>query len=91
MGQKEFNWLEFLIGNNIAVCCNTKEQAIDFCKKMHERGLKWCMGQSYLKTTYWETYEKETCYTGRGTYSSLEYYKNNNYTVLEWSDYTSNK
>jgi hypothetical protein len=84
----EFNWEEFISSNNIAVHCATEEQATDFCKQMHEHGLKWNTGeQSYLKKTYWKAYRKETCYTGYGTYADLEHYKNNNYTILEWSNY----
>lgn len=38
---KQFNWEEFKDGNNkIAVHCKTEEEAKDFCKQMHEHGLK---------------------------------------------------
>ena len=89
MVQKEFNWEEFLSrNNNIAVHCSTVEQAIDFCKQMHEHGLKWKGGQSYLELTYWRVHKEETVYEGDGSYADLEYYTDNNYIILEWSDYT---
>lgn len=31
------------------VHCKTEEEAKDFCKQMHEHGMKWCNGESYLK------------------------------------------
>ena len=83
----KFNWEEFLSNDKIAVHCSTEEQAKNFCRQMHERGLKWRDGQSYLKNTSWETYKEETAYEGDGCFASLGYYKNNNYTILEWSDY----
>ena len=83
----EFNWEEFISNDKIAVHCKTEEQAKDFCRQMHEHGLEWNFGQSYLQKTYWNIDEDNTCYTGHGTYSSLEYFENNNYTILEWSDY----
>ena len=83
----EFNWEEFLSNDKIAVHCSTEKQAIDFCKQMHERGLTWRDGQSYLKLTNWKVYKEEIVYGGDGCFASLGHYKNNNYTILEWSDY----
>ena len=86
---KEFNWSEFKDKNNIiAVHCKTEEEAEDFCKKMHERGMKWNgNGDSFLETTKYHTFQKETCYSGTGCYCPYDYYKENEYTILEWSDY----
>ena len=91
MKQKEFNWEEFLASYDIAVYCNTEEQAIDFCKKMHEHWLQWSNGESYLDKTNWDQDEEGLCYTSYGSYSNFEYYAENDYTILKWSDYTSNK
>ena len=87
----EFNWEEFLTNENIAVHCSTEEQANDFCKQMHERGLKWRNGQSYLKDTHWKVYKEGTAYERDGSFANLGYYKSNNYTILEWSDYEKEK
>lgn len=36
-----FNWDEFKdTDNKIAVHCKTEEEAKDFCKQMHEKGMK---------------------------------------------------
>lgn len=85
---KKFNWEEFKDKNNkIAVHCKTEEEAKDFCKQMHEHGLKWCNGYSYILKTYYETYEKRTCYIGYGRYSNYDYFIEQGYKILEWSDY----
>ena len=83
----KFNWEEFLSNDKIAVHCSTEEQAKNFCRQMHERGLEWRDGQSYLKDTNWKVYKEEIVYGGDGCFANLGYYKNNNYTILEWSDY----
>ena len=85
---KKFNWEEFKdTDNKIAVHCKTKEQAIDFCKQMYEHGMKWCDGSSYLETTRWGIYRAEIMYFNNGTFGNENYYKNEGYTILEWSDY----
>ena len=83
----KFNWEEFISNDKIAVHCATEEQAKDFCRQMHEHGFEWADGQSYSTKTCWDINKYNICYTGRGTYSNLEYFENNNYTILEWSDY----
>lgn len=54
---------------------------------MHEHGMKWCDGYSYMLDTNYEIYEKRTCYTGYGTFSNYVYYTKQGYKILEWSDY----
>jgi len=88
---KEFNWEEFKDKNNqIAIHCKTEEEADDFCKQIHKHGMKWCDGDSYLNKTNWETYKTETMYSNKGAFSSKTYYKNEGYTILEWSYYMNN-
>lgn len=85
---KQFNWEEFLNKDNkIAVHCKTEEEAKDFCKQMHEHGMKWYTGSSYLQDTRYEIYKDNTCYSSYGTFCNCTYYSENNYTILEWSDY----
>ena len=85
---KKFNWEEFKNKENkIAVHCETEEQAKDFLKQMHDHGMKWNRGNSYLEYTHWEFYKTETAYGNRRTYDSVDYYKGCNYTILEWGDY----
>ena len=85
---KKFNWDEFKdVDNKIAVQCKTEEEAKDFCKRMHEHGMKWCTGKSYMEKTNYEEYKGGTCYAGSGMFSSYWYYNSEGYTILEWGDY----
>lgn len=84
---RKFNWDEFKNEyNKIAVYCKTEEEAVDFCKQMHEHGMKWCNGESYLKNTNYMRNEG-TCYYGSGEYSTRDFAEKYNYKILEWSDY----
>jgi len=86
---KKFKWKEFKNKyNKIAVYCKTEEEAKDFCKQMHEHGMKWCNGKSYLKNTNYMRNEG-TCYYGNGEYSTRDFAEKYNYKILEWSDYTN--
>lgn len=86
---KQFNWEEFKDGNNkIAVHCKTEEEAKDFCKQMHEHGLKWYNStKSYIERTNWHVFKEKTCYTNHGRYCDKDYYVENDCEILEWSDY----
>ncbi len=83
----EFNWEEFKASDKISVHCKTEEEAIDFCKHMHEHGMEWNSGESYLDETNWNQHMKGQCYASYGAYSSVKYFTKNNCTILEWSDY----
>lgn len=88
----EFDWESFKDKiNYIAVHCKTEEEAKDFCRQMHKHGMKWINGNSYLECTCWNINEKEILYTGYGTYDSYDWFKKLNYTILEWSDYFTEK
>lgn len=74
----QFDWEEFMNKDNvIAVHCKTEEEAIDFCKQMHEHGMKWRDGDSYLKENNWNMYKEETCYKNDGRFASFPFYKEN--------------
>ena len=88
---RKFNWDEFKNKDNkIAVHCKTEEEAKDLCKQMHEHGMKWCNGESYLKNTNYMRNEG-TCYYGSGEYSTCDFAEKYNYKILEWSDYMQKK
>lgn len=85
---RKFNWDEFKNKyNKIAVHCKTEEEAKDFCKQMHEHGMKWCNGDSYLEHTEYGRYLSKTCYTGGGKFASCDFYESEGYKILEWSGY----
>lgn len=84
---KKFNWDEFKDANKIAVHCKTEKEAVDFCKQMHEHGMKWRDGNSYLELTEYEENLDETCYTGAGGFACCDFCEREGYKILEWSDY----
>ena len=85
---KKFNWDEFKNKDNkIAVHCKTEIEAENFCRKMHEHGMRWCNDESFLKTTEYAMHEEKTCYSGSGTIGSFAYFIGKGYKILEWSDY----
>lgn len=86
--KKEFDWEEFKNKRNkIAVHCKTEEEAKDFCKQMHEHGLKWVSTNSYIERTNWHVLKEKTCYTNHGRYCDKDYYIENDCKILEWSNY----
>ena len=68
--------------------CKTEAEAIDFCKYLHEHGRKWVTGRSYLFGSCYDYYEQDTAYNfNEGTYSPIDFFERNGYTILEWSDF----
>lgn len=85
--EMKFDWDKFRdIENKIAVHCKTEEEANDFCRKMHNHGMKWCTGRSYLSDNNFK-YTRGTCYCNNGTCGSYYHIINIGYTILEWKDY----
>lgn len=75
------------INNKTAFHCDTKEKAIEFIKKAYSLGYQWSCGNE--NTTYYEYYEKDTCYemdTRRKDihYSEIDYFENCKYTIIEY-------
>ena len=89
---KKFNWDEFKNKDNkIAVHCKTEEEAKDFCRQMHEHGMRWCNDESFLKATEYAIHEEKTCYSGSGTIGSFAYFIGKGYKILEYGDYMQKK
>lgn len=71
-----------------AMHCKTEEEAKDFCRYLDSIGRHWINGKDYAKETYYENYGRESCYNFNcGSFCSLSYYLNLDYTILEWSDF----
>ena len=69
---------------NECIHCETEEQAKAICKLMHEAGLKWMFGDSYLSRNNYDEYKSETCYNPKkGQYAKFNFYKQNNYTIYK--------
>lgn len=88
--KKQFDWEKFKT-EKIAVHCKTEEEAKDFCREMHERGMKWYSEETCLNRTHYDIYKEKTCYYADGEYSRLEFAEEKGYAILEWSDYIQEK
>lgn len=72
--------------------CKTEEEAKDFCKRLDSLGRRWINKESYLNKTQWQVCKSETCYCFNvGTFSNINYFKENMYIILEWSDFMEKK
>lgn len=72
--------------------CKTEEEAIDFCNYLHSVGRRWTFEESYASDTKWQNYKSDTAYNfNQGSFTSISWYKDLNYTILEWSDFMNNK
>ena len=70
--------------------CKTEKEAMSFCDYLHKLGRKWCSGSDYNKSTMWHHYTERTAYNfNTGSFSDTDYYAENGYTILEWSDFMS--
>ncbi len=69
---------------NECIHCETEEQANTICKLMHEAGLTWYFGDSYLSKNNYDVYNQNTCYNPKiGQYCDFNFYKQNNYTIYK--------
>ena len=69
---------------NECIHCETEEQAKAICKLMHEAGLTWNSGDSYLETKYYynEGSKSGNCYfPAKGEFSDLTFAKEEKYTI----------
>jgi hypothetical protein len=77
---------------NECIHCETEEQAKAICKLMHEAGLEWKGGQSYLSKNYYENYKSETCYFPiEGQYDELSYAREENYKIYKAEQFLNQK
>ena len=68
--------------------CKTEEEAKDFCNYLHSIGRCWCNGDSYNEVTEYDVYKENTAYSFNDDhYARINWYRNKNYTILEWSDF----
>lgn len=69
--------------------CKTEQEARSFCDYLNAHERSWRSGDSYAREgTRWGDYKEETTYYfNEGTYGNRRYAAENNYTILEWSDF----
>jgi len=76
------------LGENECIHCPTEREAEAICKLMHEAGLEWTDGCSYLKVICWSENKYKTCYIPKnGTYSSIDFHKYDGLTIHPASDF----
>lgn len=73
----------------VVMWCQTEEEAKEFCKLMHENGLHWRDGGSYLEKTNWDKEGELICYEfNLGVCDAMYGYEiDEDYTVLNFEDY----
>ena len=77
---------------NECIHCETEEQAIAICKLMHEAGLKWKFGNSYLENTYYKASKSGTCYFPTdGQYDDLTFAKEENFKIYKAEQFLNQK
>ena len=68
--------------------CKTKKEAINFCNYLNGIGVRTCLGYEYNGNTLWDSYaDRLTINFNNGCQAIISYYKNDGYTILEWSDF----
>ena len=80
--------IEAYRNGHFAMHCKTEAEARDFCNYLHSIGRRWSTGRSYLAQINYDRYGSDTCYNvGIGNFCSIKWYRNEGYTILEWSDF----
>lgn len=68
--------------------CKTQIEATSFTAHLTSIGKTWNGGGSYIHNNHWRDNEEDTCYDfNMGMYCNFGYFKDNDYTILEWSDF----
>ena len=71
-----------------AMHCETIEQARFFTHYLASLGLTWMSGNSYERCDNWELHGQNTCYRFKvGEYARIGFYKENDYKILEFTDF----
>lgn len=70
-----------------AMHCSTREDAEIFLSFLQSLGKRWCDGASYSNTNF-GNYEERTAYSfNEGKFGTDLWYKDHNFTVLEFEDF----
>lgn len=74
---------------NYAMHCKTFIEAKSFLAYLNGVGRTWNGGGSYIGREQWRNnHQEKTCYAfNEGRYTNKEWYEDNGYIVLEWSDF----
>ena len=77
---------------NIAIHCETEEEANKCCELADKLGWKWWQGDSYIETdNCWNHFKKDTCYIfERGTYQDFPHLKRLEFDIKSASWFLAN-
>lgn len=82
----KFNIADYI--GKYAMHCKTKEEAEDFCNYLNRIGKTRMFGGEYDGLSLWNRYRDElTINFGSGTHSEIDFYRKNNFIILEWEDF----
>lgn len=70
----------------LAIHCDTEEKANKLLKAFDKLGKKWCDEDSYIGNNYWYDKRENTCYSNDNGYTSINWYKENDYKIYEFED-----
>lgn len=80
------------VKENQVVHCRTEEEAERICKLMHEAGMKWKSGESYINITHYNECQSGICYNVKnGTYRDEEYFVSHGYEIIPSERITGNE
>lgn len=72
--------------------CKTEEEAKDFCNYLDSVGRTWALGNRYPDDVRYDVYKEKTAYAfNTGTWTLVDWYRLDGYTILEWSDFMKKK
>lgn len=73
----------------VVMWCKKKEYAEEFCRLMHEQGMKWKSGSSCKNLTFWGIFKEDTVYEfGKKVfYEDITKYEEDGYIIIDFEDY----
>lgn len=71
---------------HLAIHCGTEEKADKLLDAFDKYGETWCGDYRYIDNNYWGYEEEKTCYSNEHGYSSIDWYKANDYKIYEFED-----
>jgi len=74
----------------VAIHTTTETQATTLLEALDKKGYKWNSGTKLTIETFYKNYEEKTAYTferrHKIAYCSLDWYQNEGYTIIEFSE-----
>lgn len=72
-------FLEKFKTEDIVINCETQKEAAEFCKWMYKNNF-------HPQKDWYQQYLSNTCYSGRGYYSDVDFYKEEGCTIIKFKD-----